>query len=65
MARIGLRMMPPFPSSPLRFRTVSFPAVRLQGRYIGPGLPADCELVASDGWLPSFVHLDADIVPPR
>ena len=25
MARIGLRMMPPFPSSPLRFRTVSFP----------------------------------------
>jgi hypothetical protein len=25
MARIGLRMMPPFPSSPLRFRTAGFP----------------------------------------
>ena len=25
MARIGLRMMPPFPWSPLSFRTVSFP----------------------------------------
>jgi hypothetical protein len=24
-ARIGLRMMPPFPSSPLRFRTAGFP----------------------------------------
>jgi len=25
MARTGLRMMPTFPSSPLRFRTVGFP----------------------------------------
>jgi hypothetical protein len=25
MARTGLRMMPTFPSSPLRFRTASFP----------------------------------------
>jgi hypothetical protein len=26
MARTGLRMMPTFPSSPLKFRTVGFPA---------------------------------------
>jgi hypothetical protein len=30
MARTGLRMMPTFPSSPLRFRTAGFPSVRLQ-----------------------------------
>jgi hypothetical protein len=31
VARSGLRMMPTFPPPPLSFRTVSFPAVRLEG----------------------------------
>jgi len=31
VARIGLRMMPPFPPSSLSSRTVSFPSVRLEG----------------------------------
>src|SRR5271163_3733869 len=30
-ARIGLRMMPTFPRSPLSFRTAGFPSVRLKG----------------------------------
>jgi hypothetical protein len=30
-ARIGLRMMPTFPRSPLSFRTAGFPSVRLEG----------------------------------
>jgi hypothetical protein len=33
-ARTGLRMMPTFPRSSLKFRTVGFPSVRLQGRYV-------------------------------
>jgi hypothetical protein len=39
MARTGLRMMPTFPSSPLRFRTAGFPSVRLQSWPIRQGLP--------------------------
>ena len=39
MARTGLRMMPTFPSSPLRFRTAGFPSVRLQGRPFRRRLP--------------------------
>ena len=39
MARIGLRMMPPFPSSPLRCRTAGFPSVRLQSWLVRQGLP--------------------------
>jgi len=31
MARTGLRMMPTFPSPPLKFRTAGFPSVRLKG----------------------------------
>ena len=39
MARSGLRMMPTFPSSPLRFRTAGFPSVRLQSWPIRQVLP--------------------------
>jgi hypothetical protein len=39
MARIGLRMMPPFPLSPLRCRKAGFPSVRLQSWLFGQGLP--------------------------
>jgi len=39
MARCGLRMMPPFPSSPLRFRTAGFPSVRLQSWPVRWSLP--------------------------
>jgi hypothetical protein len=38
MARSGLRMMPPFPSSPLKFRTVSFPQYGFKAGY-RRGLP--------------------------
>ena len=52
MARTGLRMMPTFPSSPLRFRTVSFPQYGSKASLSGstflgclavkpaPGMPA-------------------------
>ena len=39
MARTGLRMIPTFPSSPLRFRTAGFPSVRLQSWPIRQRLP--------------------------
>jgi len=56
MARTGLRMMPTFPWSSLKFRTVGFPSVRLQGWHIRPDLPGDCEFFASYSLPPPFVH---------
>ena len=61
MARTGLRMMPTFPSSPLRFRTASFPQYGSKaGLSVGafplsvqvkptPGIPCPCS-----GLLPTF-----------
>ena len=37
MARTGLRMMPTFPSSPLRFRTAGFPRYGLYGAFLVKG----------------------------
>src|SRR5215469_4912102 len=44
MARIGLRMMPPFPSSPLSFRTADFLQSGWKAGNFRRGLPVDCEL---------------------
>jgi hypothetical protein len=41
MARTGLRMMPTFPSSPLKFRTVGFPQYGFQGRDFRGAFPAN------------------------
>ena len=43
MARIGLRMMPPFPSSPLSFRTADFLQSGWKAGNFRRGLPVDCE----------------------
>ena len=43
MARIGLRMMPPFPSSPLSFRTADFLRSGWKAGNFRRGLPVDCE----------------------
>ena len=67
MARIGLRMMPPFPSSPLRCRTAGFPSVRLVWGFLCQGgvtpfwssffhLPFFCSTRAA-GILPSRPHI--------
>src|SRR6476619_4425704 len=39
MARCGLRMMPPFPSSPLKFRTVGFPQYGFKAGVSGGTFP--------------------------
>jgi hypothetical protein len=55
MARTGLRMMPTFPSSPLRFRTAGFPQYGSKaGLSDGPSCTAPtCRVVSLP---PSFVH---------
>jgi hypothetical protein len=40
MARSGLRMMPTFPSSPLKFRTAGFPRYGLKAGISGEAFPA-------------------------
>jgi hypothetical protein len=40
MARIGLRMMPPFPWSPLKFRTAGFPQYGFKAGVSGGAFPA-------------------------
>ena len=40
MARIGLRMMPPFPWSPLKFRTARFPQYGFKAGVSGGAFPA-------------------------
>jgi hypothetical protein len=56
MARTGLRMMPTFPSSPLKFRTVSFPAVRLQGWLIERCLPSIRRPIVTPVWFASLLR---------
>jgi hypothetical protein len=64
MARIGLRMMPPFPWSPPNIPYGGFSPVRLQGRYIRRGLPG-CTRSSSAAGLPSpFVRLAYRVCSP-
>jgi len=58
-------MMPTFPRSPLKFRTVGLPSVRLQGRNIRRGLPVDYVLLVSHGLPPSLVPPATCNVDPR
>ena len=39
MARTGLRMMPTFPSPPLKFRTVGFPQYGFKAGFSGGAFP--------------------------
>ena len=66
MARTGLRMMPTFPSSPLKFRTVSFPqygfkASRSDGVFRNGGeLKSAPDMRSSPSrYAPAFVHVRA------
>ena len=65
MARIGLRMMPPFPSSPLRFRTVSFPQSGSKAGISDGAFPSSARNFATCGLHPPFVQLAALTSYPR
>jgi hypothetical protein len=55
MARTGLRMMPTFPSSPLKFRTVSFPQYGFKVGLSKGAFPArGAQLSHPSGLHPSF-----------
>jgi hypothetical protein len=54
MARTGLRMMPTFPSSPLRFRTAGFPQYGSKAGLSDGACPCGAA-IASLGLRPSFV----------
>jgi hypothetical protein len=54
MARTGLRMMPTFPSSPLRFRTAGFPQYGSKAGLSDGACPCGAS-IASVGLRPSFV----------
>jgi hypothetical protein len=67
MARTGLRMMPTFPSSPLRCRTAGFPQYGSKAGLSGGAFPSGAPVkpapgipVASCGLHPSFVSSVAD-----
>ena len=62
MARTGLRMMPTFPSSPLKFPYRRLFPVRLQGWRISGRLPANGAHVSRPlGLLPAFVPTAASV----
>src|SRR6266571_5108592 len=55
MARTGLRMMPTFPSSSLKFRTAGFPQYGFKaGLQVGPSSP-DTDISYPSSLLPPFV----------
>ena len=62
MARTGLRMMPTFPSSPLRFRTAGFPQYGSKAGLSDGTCPCGAS-IASLGLRPSFVSPVASILP--
>jgi hypothetical protein len=72
MARIGLRMMPTFPSSPLSFRTVSFPQYGWKAGLSGSAFPPTPSVKPAPGIpgamaglrLPFVPHLAPPSVPP-
>jgi hypothetical protein len=47
MARTGLRMMPTFPSSPLKFRTAGFPQYGFKAGFSGRAFPRTIARFAS------------------
>ena len=59
MARIGLRMMPPFPSSPLSSVQRVFPSTAGRPVYQTVPYTVVCEFFATYGLHPPFVHLAA------
>jgi hypothetical protein len=61
MARTGLRMMPTFPSSPLRFRTAGFPQYGSKAGLSDGAFPCGAS-IASLGLHPSFVSSAASIL---
>ena len=61
MARTGLRMMPTFPSSPLRFRTAGFPQYGSKAGLSDGACPRGAS-IASLGLRPSFVSSVASIL---
>ena len=63
MARTGLRMMPTFPSSPLRFRTAGFPRYGSKAGLSDGACPCGAA-IASLGLRPSFVS-SAALNTPR
>jgi len=71
MARSGLRMMPTFPSSPLRFRTAGFPQYGSKADLSDRAFPDHASVklapsmpVASSGLPPSFVLFRGSMGPP-
>ena len=63
MARTGLRMMPTFPSSPLKFRTAGFPRYGFKASMSDSACPQVCSLkpapsmrLLTRGLLPSFAR---------
>src|SRR6516164_8112190 len=57
MARIGLRMMPTFPSSPLKFRTVGFPQYGFKAGLSKGACPVrGAQLSRPPTWFASFLR---------
>jgi hypothetical protein len=55
MARTGLRMMPTFPSSPLKFRTAGFPQYGFKAGYQRAPSRGGAHVSRPLGLLPAFV----------
>jgi hypothetical protein len=65
MARTGLRMMPTFPSSSLKFRTAGFPQYGFKAGVSGGAFPFPAnEMIAVSGLPPPFVLLALHILCP-
>ena len=56
MARTGLRMMPTFPSSPLKFRTASFPQYGFKAGFQAGPSSSDANLAHPSSLPPPFVR---------
>jgi hypothetical protein len=65
MARTGLRMMPTFPSSSLKFRTAGFPQYGFKAGVSGGAFPFPAnQMIAVSGLPPPFVLLALHILCP-
>ena len=61
MARTGLRMMPTFPSSPLKFRTAGFPQYGFKAGLSAGAFPGTAPSSRLPGLLPAFVPAAANV----